>query len=363
MSGFEATKEKRCGVRIFESLSFTIRTPANSSMDPLTHTATGLFLSRAGLKHWTPLAAPILMLAANAPDVDIVTALGGSLNYLHYHRHLTHSLAAMPVMALLPVLLVRVVARKPVNWLGAFAAAMVAVASHLLLDLTNIYGMRLLLPFSPKWLRLDLTGVIDLWIWSVLLLGVVGPFLGWLVGSEISSGTKRDRRHGRGFAVFALLFLLLYNCGRAVLHTRAVAVLESRIYQESSPLRVAAVPDPANPLRWKGLVETGDFYAVDDLNLAGEFDPTRAAIFHKPDPDPAIEAAGRTAAFREFLRFSQFPLWRISPVPEPENGKLVEVLDMRFGTPLAPGFMVSALLSSRLEVVQTWFQFGAARPR
>jgi len=332
-------------------------------MDPLTHTATGLFLSRAGLKRWSPLATPILLLAANAPDIDIVSGLGGSLNYLHYHRHLTHALAAMPVMAILPVLLVRAVARKPVRWWGAFAAATIAVAVHLLLDLTNVYGIRLLLPFSAQWQRLDLTGVIDLWIWSVLLLAVVGPFVGRLVGSEISSGAARDRHPGRGFAVFALLFLLLYNCGRGVLHARALAVLDSRIYQNSPPLRVEAAPDLANPMRWRGLVETGDFYAVEDVNLAGEFDPTRATIFHKPDPDPALDAAGRTPAFHEFLRFSQFPLWRVSPVPEPENGKLVEVLDMRFGTPLAPGFMVSAIESSKLEVLRTWFRWGTLRPR
>src|SRR5947208_9141120 len=126
-------------------------------MDPLTHTLTGLFLSRAGLKRWTPLATPILLLAANAPDADIATAAGGSLNYLHFHRHLTHSLIAMPLMALLPVVLVRLFGRKPVRWLGAWAVAMLAVASHLLLDLTNTYGVRLLLPFSTRWLRLDIT--------------------------------------------------------------------------------------------------------------------------------------------------------------------------------------------------------------
>src|SRR5580698_9817472 len=103
------------------------------TMDPLTHTATGIFLSRIGLKRWTPLATPILLLAANALDIDIVTASGGSLRYLHYYRHQTHSLVAMPVMALLPVLLVRLVARKPVHWMGAFFAALIAVASHLLL--------------------------------------------------------------------------------------------------------------------------------------------------------------------------------------------------------------------------------------
>src|ERR1700757_3429786 len=123
-------------------------------MDPLTHTATGLFLSRIGLKRWTPLATPILLLAANAPDIDIVTAAGGSLSYLHYHRHLTHSLLAMPAMAIGTVALVALVARKKIHWMGAFLGALIAVATPLLLDLTNTYGVRLLLPFSPRWLRL-----------------------------------------------------------------------------------------------------------------------------------------------------------------------------------------------------------------
>ena len=74
-------------------------------MDNLTHTATGLFLARAGLKRWSPGGTAIVILAANAPDIDIVTAIRGSLNYLHYHRHLTHSLLLMPVMAILPVIL------------------------------------------------------------------------------------------------------------------------------------------------------------------------------------------------------------------------------------------------------------------
>src|SRR5215831_12347903 len=199
-------------------------------MDPLTHTATGLFLSRAGLKRWTPLAAPILMLAANAPDIDIVSAAGGSLSYLHFHRHLTHSLAAMPVMAILPVLAVRAIARKPVAWLGAFAASMIAVGSHLLLDLTNIYGIRLLLPFSPRWMSLDLTSVVDLWIWAVIILGLAGPFVARLVGSEIASNAGRAQpHHGRGLAWLALVFIMLYTGGRAVLHGRATAVLESRM--------------------------------------------------------------------------------------------------------------------------------------
>jgi inner membrane protein len=330
-------------------------------MDPLTHTATGLFLSRIGLKRWTPLATPILLLAANAPDIDIVTSAGGPLNYLHYHRHLTHSLVAMPAMALLTVALVRVVSRKTIHWTGAFFAALIAVATHLLLDWTNTYGVRLFLPFSARWLRLDLNNVFDLWIWGVFLVCIAGPFLGRLVGSEIASQSGPQPLHGRGFAWLALGFLLLYDCGRGVLHARAVTELESRIYEDSAPLRTLAVPGPANPWRWKGVVETGDFYAVGDVDLMGNFDPTHATVFQKPAPDPAIQAAARSPVFQEFLRFSQFPLWRVSPAADLENGKVVEVIDLRFGNPPAPAFMVSATINSQLQPVSTSFQFGLSR--
>jgi inner membrane protein len=331
-------------------------------MDPLTHTATGLFLGRAGLKRLTPYATPILLLAANAPDIDIVTTAGGALNYLHFHRHLTHSLLAMPVLAILTVLLVRGVTRRPIRWLGAFVAALVAVGSHLLLDWTNLYGIRLLLPFSNAWQRLDLTQVIDLWIWGVLLLGIAGPFLARLVGSEITSGKAPSLHHGRGFALFALAFVLLYNGGRAVLHSRAVAALDSRLYDGQSPARVAAFPT-LNPLVWRGLIETGAFVEIQDVNLAGHLDLNRGMIFHKPYPDPALDAARATPTFQTFLNFSQFPLWRVTPVAEPDNGKLVEVFDLRFGTPAQPGFMVAAVLDSRDNVTQTTFQFGTPRPR
>src|SRR5579872_2736608 len=269
-------------------------------MDPLTHTATGLFLSRAGLNRWTPLAAPILMLAANAPDIDIVTLGGGPLNYLHYHRHLTHSLVAMPVMAILPVILVRLVSRKPVRWAGAFLAALIAVASHLLLDFTNVYGIRLLLPFSAQWLRLDLNGLFDLWIGAAFLLGFAGPALARLVSSEISSGKAKPQHYGRGWAWFALAFIVLYDSGRAVLHARSVAALDSRVYQGDVPTRVLAVPG-LNPFEWRGVVETRTFYLVSPVDPTGDFNPERGSVIYKAEPSPAIEAARQTPAFRIFL--------------------------------------------------------------
>jgi len=327
-------------------------------MDNITHTAVGLFLARLGPGRWSPRATAVILVAANIPDIDVAAWVGGPLTYLHYHRHLTHSLAAMPLMALLAVAIVRFAGRKPVVWRWAFLAALPAVASHLALDWTNVYGIRLLLPFSSRWLRLDTTAVIDLWIWAVCLLGVAAPFLARLVGSEITSGTARMRHHGRGWAWFAIGFLLLFDCARGVLHGRAVTALVSRLYQDAVPVRAVAVPDPVNPLKWRGLVETADAWAVQDLNLSADPEAAPVTYFHKPEDEPAVEAARATAAFQQFLSVSQCPLWRVTPYPGRDNARLVEVFDLRFGTPAAPGPMVRAVVDSRMQVVESSFLFG-----
>jgi inner membrane protein len=330
-------------------------------MDPLTHTATGLLLARAGLNR-LPRATPILLLAANAPDIDVVSAVRGPLNYLHFHRHLTHSLIAMPVLSAAVILLVRLAGRRPLRWGGAFWVAMAGVASHLLLDFTNAYGIRLFLPFSESWLRLDLTPVVDVWIWTALLVALTGPLLARLVVSEITSGKPDPRRHGRGLAWTALLFLLFYNGGRAALHARAVAVLDSRLYNGAAPARVAAMPSQ-NPLVWRGLVETGEFDAVEAVDLNGPFDPSRGQIFYRPLPDSVLDAARHTRAFETFLEFSQFPLWRITAADDPDNSKRVEVFDMRFGSPSEPGLRVTALVNAQGRVIRTDFELGPPRPR
>src|SRR5437764_14642273 len=100
------------------------RAPA---LDNLTHTLTGLALSRAGLNRLTPRATAVLLLAANIPDIDVISSAWGSLAYLNYHRHLTHSLLLAPAMAALPLLLARVAARE---WKMAYLVSLAGVASH-----------------------------------------------------------------------------------------------------------------------------------------------------------------------------------------------------------------------------------------
>ncbi|HXN49708.1 MAG TPA: metal-dependent hydrolase [Bryobacteraceae bacterium] len=330
-------------------------------MDPITHTLTGLALSRAGLNRVSQYATPVLCLAANAPDCDIVTAPWGSVAYLHYHRYITHGLVTIPAMALLAVLVVWPFARKHFDWKLAYAVALIGAATHPLLDWMNAYGIRLLLPFSSKWYALSISSLTDYWILGMLLLAAVVPWFSRLVMSEIGArpGT------GRGWAIVALCFIALYGTGRYMLHERAMAELEARLYGGLEPLRVAAEPGPLNPLQWRGIVETAPFYEIFDVNLLQEFDPADGRIFYKPEPDPrqaaAAAAARKTPAFRAFLDFSQLPYWRFSDLDQPANGILVELTDLRFGTPVRPGFVASAVVDSAGRVVESGFSYRGRR--
>lgn len=326
-------------------------------MDPVTHFLSGVVLNRAGLARLSPQARWVVPLAAMAPDVDVIANLWGDDAYLAWHRQWTHSLAALPIVAGLPVLLVGAFARRRMAWKSTFLAALPAVALHDALDLTNSYGARLFLPFSKAWIAWDLFFILDLWIWAVFLLAILGPLLGRLVSGEIGARAGT----GRIAALLALAFLPLYAGVRHLLHERAVAVLEARIYQGEVPLRVAALPSPANPLRWRGLVETATFYATAEIDLREEFDPAVARILHKPAPDPQVASAEQAAcsspAFRVFLDFSRYPLWRFIPEDTPEGAIRVEAMDLRFGEPPAARFVATAIVSAEGRVLRSWFRF------
>jgi inner membrane protein len=317
-------------------------------MDNLTHTLTGLALSRAGLDRWYSRSALLLMLSANVPDIDIIASFGGSLAYFEQHRGISHSIAMAPVMALLPVLFVCAISRSMRGWLAAWCLSIIGVASHLLLDWTNAYGIRFLMPFSAHWFRLDLNNLIDFSIWGVLLLACVGPLLGRLVSSEMGAQSGS----GRALAWFALSFILVYDFGRGLAHQRAIETLNSRIYQGGPPLRVAAFPVSfANPFEWSGWVERPEFAMHFSINLLEDFDPARGVILYKPEPGPAIEAARGTLPVEKFLEFAQFPLWRVTPVAEPEGARQVEVRDWRFP------FTASATVDSLNRVLASSFHY------
>ena len=308
-------------------------------MDNLTHTLTAVLLSRAGLNRLSPHAAWLLVAGANAADLDVISGLSGQAAYLQYHRGPTHSLVAMPVLALLVTLLVRFFRRRGFSWGKAYLVALIGVASNPLLDLANPYGVRILWPFSSRWVNFDFLAIFDVWIWLLLGAGIAVPWLLHAVSREIGA----EAGSGRGMAIFVLCLAILYGGAKFVLHERAVAVLDARMYQGQVPLRVAAMPSAVNPFRWVGLVEGRGFTGMyPGLNLLEDFDPSSGEIHYKPEWTP------RSEPFRSFLEFAQWPVWKLTPLPEPEGAVQVELSDLRFGPPGSSRFSVTAPVNPAL---------------
>jgi inner membrane protein len=316
-------------------------------MDNITHTLVGLMMARAGLEKTTPRGTAMMMLAANAPDIDGIFWFD-RLRYIEYHRGYPHAFAFMPLVALLPMAVVR----AKFSW-RSYLAAMAGVLSHSLIDWTNPFGTRLLLPFTDHRFRLDINNLFDLWVWAILIVAVAATWLAQLVSAEI--GERKASGARRGWAWAALLAVLVYMGGREILHQRAVNVLSSRLYEGAVARNIAALPIGSNPLVWRGVVEGDGFAIVVSVNLAGEFDPAAGRVFRQAPPSPAIEAALRTRPFQVFSRFARMPFWRVTPV---EDGVEVRLTDLRFGTPERPGFAgVTALVDASGTVREAKFGF------
>jgi inner membrane protein len=324
-------------------------------MDNLTHTLTGLMMARTGLGGKARGVAVVMMLAANAPDIDAVSWLGGTLNYLKYHRGFTHSLLFAPVLALVPCALVRWIGRSPLGW-AAYLGSLAAVLSHLALDWTNVYGIRLFLPFSSEWLRLDQTNIVDPWILAIFALALSAPALVKLVSDEI--GGRKQPGPRQAWAVFALVVLFVYECGRFSAHTRAVAMLDSHLWGGAPATRVTATPDAVNPLLWRGIVEAENFVFIGPVQVTGEFNPAQGRVYYPAESSPAMNAAKKTSPFEIFGQFDQLPYWKLLPV---SDGLRVQLIDLRFGTPDDPGFAATALVEPGGHVVDSRFGFGLPR--
>lgn len=324
-------------------------------MDNITHTLVGLMLSRAGLNRGEKGTPLMIMLAANAPDMDTYNFFNDSLTYLQVHRGYTHALLFAPLVALVPLLLVKAFTRTRFTLvtLATYAGCLIAVLSHLLLDWTNVYGVRLMLPFNAKWYRLDITDIIDPVILAALLLALAAPALSKLVTSEM--GGRKSQGPRRGWAWFALVVVLLYDTGRWMAHDRAIATIDSFSYRGAPAERVSAFPVRFTVARWRGMVEGDGFIYEVPIDLSTNFDPAAGHTDYPAISSPAIDAARTTRTFQVFESFNQLPFWTLLPV---DDALRVELLDLRFGSVQRPGFETVAFVEPHGRVARAFFSFG-----
>lgn len=331
-------------------------------MDNLSHTLAALALSQAGLNRKTRYATLTMVIGANLPDVDVASALGGSIAYLEYHRGITHSILGAAVLAGALAAVVYLAGQKasppkkagpPLDprWLGV--AALIALESHVLMDFTNPYGIRPFLPFSARWFAWDIMPIIDLLLWALLILGLALPPLFRLISEEVGAARTKPRAG----ALFALGSMVVLWGVRDMAHRRVLTMLDSHTYGQENPVQFGAFPSPVNPFAWNGVVETGSAFHILSANaLEADVDVEHATVFHKPDDSPALEAARKTHAAEIFLDFARYP-W--SNVEETDNGFLVSIQDLRATSPRADRrvFVVEVQLDKNFHVLSEAFHF------
>jgi len=358
-------------------------------LDNLTHSLVGLTVAKAGLERLSPGASLVCVLAANAPDADIVVlAFGDRWDFLQHHRGITHAIVGVVFLALLLPLIFAGVDRlwarlrnqsPKTKLLGLLIASFIASATHPLLDWTNNYGIRFLLPWNPRWFYGDLVFIVDPFIWVVLggaafllvsktktskfFWAAVAAIITFLI---LFSGRSGDLPHQTliaGLWIAALVVIIgLYVIGArerwgskiafaaigvVVVYWGALAFFHSRALERGrdeanrivgpngeSVSRLAAMPTLANPLRWDFVFETDRATYRFPVVLNGQTPAGRVIRYPKPSGKlaAALEAAARDKPAHVFLGFARFPVAQLAD-PDCTTQTLLQLADLRYTEP------------------------------
>lgn len=332
-------------------------------MDNITHTLTGLAISYAGFNRKTRYATPAILIGANLPDIDIVTAFHGSTTYLKYHRGPTHSLVGITILAIILWWFFTYLDRRSpqtkkgprLNSKWLFFACLAATGSHLILDLTNSYGVRVFWPFTHQWYAWDLEFIVDPLLLGLIIAALALPaFLG-LISEEVGAGKSGNQRG----AVAALCLMACLWGVRWFAHGRALNMIASRTFEDQNPSQIAAFPSPLNPFKWTGEAETESAVVVFPVNALGSaIDTDKGHVYDKPADSPALTAAKNTRTAGVFLQFARFP-W--AEVTETDDGWNVTIRDLRFVSPSTDrgGFEIRIDLDRQLNAISQVFSFRA----
>jgi inner membrane protein len=236
-------------------------------MEPVTHFLTGACIGRAGLNRKTAYATLAAVLAAEAADMDVFWSLRGPVEELKHHRGITHTFVGAPVVAGVIVGFVALLhmglegrrkrklaairldpnaplpyrlQAKTLRWGWLYLTALIAALSHLLLDWTNNYGLRPFFPFNPRWYAGSFMFIAEPILWALLMAAMVIPGLLGLIGGEI--GARRNQFRGRGWAIFALVGIVLLWGWRWSEHAHALALIENTQIASAEVKRVAVEP-------------------------------------------------------------------------------------------------------------------------
>jgi inner membrane protein len=264
-------------------------------VENITHSLLGATLAAVALQRdATPRQRTLFyvagIVAANLPDADLLYTriTPPPLGYLLHHRGHTHTVAGVAALAAVIGLVMLLPGfRGIVRSCGRRFSLLVlaALASHLVADSWNSYGVHALWPFSGAWYYGDAVFIAEPWLWALLgvsvamntrrkagRLVIAGALIGIPVVAAFVGLASMPALIPIAVAVTGLVFLMRSRSApvRASMSLAAVAVFVCASYVLRNAVRrtvveryqgqtarrvvdVIANPQPANPLCWNVL--------------------------------------------------------------------------------------------------------------
>jgi inner membrane protein len=262
---------------------------------------------------------------------------------------------------------------------GLMIASIVACSTHPFMDWTNNYGIRLLLPWSPKWFYGDFVFIVDPFLWltfggacflltsrknvqiiiwaligSVLtLLVILGPTergglsdptpvrIFWLLAIAtlvLLRWLRVAERWGSKVGIAAFAIAVIYWSGLAYAHSEAAKKAKSvaaliATQNGETVIELATMPTLANPINWQSVFETDRATYRFDLSLTSPPDLSRLIRYEKPPPEAEsiINEAMKDKRAQILTGFMRFPVVKVDPNCASQT--LVQFADLRYTEP------------------------------
>jgi membrane-bound metal-dependent hydrolase YbcI (DUF457 family) len=345
-------------------------------LDNLTHSLFGATLARTALSRAGRGTTIALIVASNAPDIDIVTTAGGAVRYLEWHRGMTHGPIGIVGLGAVTAGLVWIGRRwydqrwskvaasesrvhsEPAHEANAsfgmlLAVSILGVLLHVLMDLPTSYGTRLLSPFDWHWFAVDWMPIVDIYLLMALVIGLLGR------------STPAQRRAKAAF----VLLLMMTNYGiRAAAHHQAL-VIAPRLFGPTLPqpcdppaastpivdswprgaapsdplpgkrclVEMIALPSFTSPFSWRIVAQMSNAYEIKDIDVldrryrepeSESEAPWRTTIRYPNVWTPTVQKASTTHLGQAYLGFSRMPAARSAV--DAQGVTTVRWTDMRF---------------------------------
>ncbi|KTD79371.1 metal-dependent hydrolase [Legionella waltersii] len=221
-------------------------------MDPITHAALGAASAQIIFgKYNKHIPWQVGALAGMAPDLDVFFALNNNpLSLEYWHRHFTHSLSFIPIGGMIVALVLICFPHFRKHWKITIGSALIAYATHSLLDAITSYGTLLLWPWSNSRISWDIVAIIDPVFTVPLILGTI-----YSVIFQNSRATA-----------YAFVFCSLFLVFNFVQHQRAIKVVNQ--YAEANHLNIQLlriIPKLASSTHWRAIIKEKKCSTIADV--------------------------------------------------------------------------------------------------